>query len=149
MVLATPIRHNIAEMHHSTIQGTLLNAGLDRDVFGDIVTDGRTWQFFVAAHMEDWVMSNITKIGRVGVHFTDYPLAAAVTPENDWESISFSVSALRLDAIVAHGFNMSRQRAKMLIQLAERQSSPVQKSAVAVQHADTRRNVPTSYHHVH
>ncbi|MDE3282258.1 YlmH/Sll1252 family protein [Lacticaseibacillus parahuelsenbergensis] len=105
-----------AEMHHSTIQGTLLNAGLDRDVFGDIITDGQTWQFFVAAHMEDWVMSNITKIGRVGVHFTDYPLDQAVTPENDWEPIDFSISALRLDTVVAHGFNMSRQRAKVLIQ---------------------------------
>ena len=61
-------------------------------------------------------MSNISKIGRVGVHFTDYPLDQAVTPENDWEPIDFSISALRLDTVVAHGFNMSRQRAKILIQ---------------------------------
>lgn len=105
-----------AELHHSTVQGTLLNAGLDRDVFGDIITDGDIWQFFVAAHMQDWVTSNVDKIGRVGVHFTEHPLADYVTPENDWEPLNFSVSALRLDTVVGHGFNISRQRAKTLIQ---------------------------------
>lgn len=105
-----------AEMHHSKILGTLMNAGIDRDVFGDIITDGAVWQFFATQAMSEWLQDNITKIGKIGVRLEEVPLSDAVTPRNDWESMQTTVQSLRLDAIVGHVFNISRQRAKGLVE---------------------------------
>lgn len=105
-----------AELHHSQVLGTLANAGIDRDVFGDIITDGVTWQFFTTNAMSDWLQTNITKIGRIGVRLEDTPLKYAVQPLSEWEPLETVFSSLRLDNVVAHVFNLSRQRAKGLIE---------------------------------
>ena len=43
-------------------------------------------------------------------------MAMALTPLEDWEQLTTTVSSCRLDAIVAAGFNYSRNRAKQLIE---------------------------------
>ncbi|KRM72514.1 RNA-binding protein [Lacticaseibacillus brantae] len=105
-----------ADLHHSTIMGTLLNAGVRRDVFGDIITDGTDWQFFVTQSMLDFTLENFEHIGKIGVRLEELPLADHLEPTNEWEFAEVTVASLRLDTIIAHVFNISRQRAKELIQ---------------------------------
>ncbi|WP_125581061.1 YlmH family RNA-binding protein [Lacticaseibacillus suibinensis] len=105
-----------AEMHHSNVLGTMANAGIKRTAFGDIITDGQRWQLFTTQTMSDWVQSNITKIGRIGVRLEPIGLDQVVTPANDWQPLEFSVTTLRLDSLVAHAFSMSRARAKALVE---------------------------------
>ena len=105
-----------AELDHSHILGTLANAGIERNLFGDIVSDGTRWQVIVAASMGAWVQTNIDKIGRIGVRFEPIDIDQLVTPTNDWEALQLTIPSLRIDAVVAHVFNISRTRAKSLIE---------------------------------
>lgn len=115
-LIAIHYPEKFAALTHSTILGTLANSGVRRDVFGDIITDGGHWQFYVSTSMVSWVLENITKIGRVGVRLEEVPLDAHVLPISEWETSETTVSSLRLDTVVAHVYNISRQRAKTLIQ---------------------------------
>lgn len=105
-----------AELDHSHILGTLANAGVERAMFGDILNQAEVWQVVVTASMSDWVQQNVTKIGRISVRFEPVDLSAAVTPQDDWESMQTTVASLRLDAVVAHVFSISRTRAKELVE---------------------------------
>lgn len=107
-----------AELDHSHILGTLANAGIERNLFGDIVSNGTQWQVIVAESMSSWVQTNIDKIGRIGVRFEPITLDALVTPTNDWETAQLTIPSLRIDAVVAHVFNISRTRAKSLVEHA-------------------------------
>ncbi|MFC6316329.1 RNA-binding protein [Lapidilactobacillus achengensis] len=105
-----------AELSHGKILGTLINSGIDRSQFGDIITDGERWQFFGVASMADFFVEQITKIGSINVRVIPMNAIETVVPANDWVAESLVVSSMRLDTIVADTFNISRQRAKGLIE---------------------------------
>ncbi|WP_225047368.1 RNA-binding protein [Lacticaseibacillus kribbianus] len=104
-----------AELHHSQVLGTIANAGIAREQFGDILAAGGHWQLLTTASMADWVESNITRIGKIAVRLVPIDLDALVVPEVDWEAASLTMTSLRLDSLVGHAFNLSRARAKHLV----------------------------------
>lgn len=105
-----------AELHHRQIMGTLLGEGLSRDAFGDILTDGQHWQVVVTQPMAQYLRQNIKRVGRVKVKWLPVDQSAVLTPLEDWDEVATTVSSLRLDSIVAAGFNYSRNRTKQLIE---------------------------------
>ncbi len=105
-----------ATIHHRNVLGTLANMGIERGTFGDIITDGQTWQFFVKTEMVDFFLTQVTKIGNIKVRLLDQSLDAVVEPENDWESVGTTVASLRIDSLVAEGFHLSRNHAKLLLE---------------------------------
>ena len=108
-----------ATLKHSQILGTLANAGVERDVFGDIVTNGETWQFVCETEMANYFSDQIDRFGKTKVHLTEVPLTEVVTPEDYWETITTTVSSLRADNIIKAAFNLSRHHAKKLIEGAK------------------------------
>ncbi|MGJ0382201.1 RNA-binding protein [Lactiplantibacillus plantarum] len=108
-----------ATLKHGQILGTLANAGVERDVFGDIVTNGETWQFVCETEMANYFSDQIDRFGKTKVHLTEVPLTEVVTPEDDWETITTTVSSLRADNIIKAAFNLSRHHAKELIEGAK------------------------------
>ncbi|AVK60646.1 RNA-binding protein [Lactobacillus sp. CBA3605] len=105
-----------ATLKHGHILGTLANSGVERDVFGDIISDGETWQFFCETELFDYFTEQIDRLGKTKVHLTAVPLTAAVNPQNDWETITTTVSSLRADSVIKAAFNLSRHHAKELIE---------------------------------
>ena len=105
-----------ATLHHSQILGTLLGSGIEREIIGDIVTDGRTWQLVTEANMADYLTGQIERIGRVKSRLVPAAWETLVQPQSDWESETVTLSSLRLDSIVGTGFHLSRHRAKTLIE---------------------------------
>ncbi|WP_338210466.1 RNA-binding protein [Lactiplantibacillus paraxiangfangensis] len=105
-----------ATLKHGQILGTLANSGVERDVFGDIVSDGDDWQFFCENEMAQYFDDQIDHFGKTKVHLTAIPVANALVPENDWESVTTTVSSLRADSVVKAAFNLSRHHAKELIE---------------------------------
>ena len=105
-----------ATLSHGRILGTLVNSGLDRSQFGDIITDGERWQFFGVETMSQFFTEQITKIGPINVRVESVPLLEAVTPVVDWQDETVIVTSMRLDTIIAETFNISRQRAKDLVE---------------------------------
>ncbi|MFC6296139.1 RNA-binding protein [Lactiplantibacillus daoliensis] len=105
-----------ATLKHGQILGTLANSGVERDVFGDIVSDGEAWQFYCESEMMTYFTDQIDRFGKTKVHLTDVPLANAVDPQNDWETITTTVSSLRADSVIKAAFNLSRHHAKELVE---------------------------------
>ncbi|MGQ2382885.1 YlmH family RNA-binding protein [Lactiplantibacillus plantarum] len=108
-----------ATLKHGQILGTLANAGVERDVFGDIMTDGTTWQFVCETEMASYFEEQIDRFGKTKVHLIAVPLSAVITPEDDWEAVTTTVSSLRADSIIKAAFNLSRHHAKELIEGAK------------------------------
>ncbi|HAT53900.1 MAG TPA: RNA-binding protein [Lactobacillus sp.] len=105
-----------AELHHSQILGTLANLGIDPTIFGDILSDNGIWQVFVSANMAAFFKTQVDRIGKIKVHLSERALSDVVLPQTDWEKSTGLVASLRLDAVVAEGFNLSRNRVKGIIE---------------------------------
>lgn len=105
-----------AQLHHRDILGALTSQGIERNTFGDILTDGEEWQVVVDQKMADFFMLNVTKIANVNVQLVETDLEAVLQPASDWETKQTTVSSLRIDIVVAAAFNYSRNRAKILVE---------------------------------
>ncbi|CAJ1227347.1 RNA-binding protein [Levilactobacillus zymae] len=105
-----------ATLHHSQILGTLLGSGIEREIIGDIITDGQTWQLVTETNMADYLTGQVERIGRVKARLVTTTWDALVQREDEWEPEAATLSSLRLDSIVGTGFHLSRHRAKELIE---------------------------------
>lgn len=115
-VLQIKYPQKFAELHHRQILGTVLSQGIERATFGDIITDGTQWQIIVQANLASFFIDQIDKIAAVRVQLIPMEPENVLQPLSDWETISTTISSLRLDVVVASAFNYSRNRAKTLIE---------------------------------
>ncbi|MGE7366035.1 RNA-binding protein [Desemzia incerta] len=105
-----------ATMSHGKILGTLLSTGMKREYFGDIISDGERWQFFIDDSIENYVVSQIDKIGRVAVRLEERRYTDMIVPKDSWTIVHDTVSSMRIDVLVSSVFKISRQRAKQMIE---------------------------------
>ncbi|GKQ42843.1 RNA-binding protein S4 [Companilactobacillus sp. RD055328] len=103
------------QLKHSQILGALVHLGIDRDFFGDIITDGKQWQFLVKESMRDFVINNLQKIGNNTVHLSAIEKNKLLLPRDDSDNETITVRSFRLDAIISTVYNVSRQNAKDFI----------------------------------
>ncbi len=101
---------------HPKILGSLMSAGIKREHFGDIITDSTRHQIILDKTIMDYVVTQVTKIGKMTVHLEPITETNLVIPTDFWEPIETTVSSLRVDAVISSIFHVSRQRAKILIQ---------------------------------
>ena len=102
------------DLRHRDFLGSLMALGLRRDTIGDILCEKGRAVVFVRDDIADYVLSQVDKIGRVGVKVSYADIADLPVPD-DIEQLSFTVSSLRLDAFVAAATNLSREKAARLI----------------------------------
>lgn len=102
------------DLRHRDFLGALTALGLRRDTIGDILCEQGRAVVFVRDDIADYVLSQVDKIGRVGVRITYADLTDLPVPD-DTEELSMTVSSLRLDAFVAAVTNLSRDKAARLI----------------------------------
>lgn len=105
-----------ASMSHGKVLGTLLSTGLKREYFGDIISDGEKWQFFVEDSMKSFVLNQVDKIGNVSVRIEEKTYLDMLLPIDSWSVVQETVSSMRLDTVIATLFNISRQRAKQMVE---------------------------------
>lgn len=101
-------------LSHRDFLGALLAQGIERETLGDILVEEGRCVFFVRSEMADYILSQVTKIGRVGVTLSlgmELPLPAA----GRFEEFSAVVASARLDCIVAAAVGTSREKAAELI----------------------------------
>ena len=102
------------DLRHRDFLGSLMALGLRRDTIGDILCEKGRAVVFVRDDVADYVLTQVTQIGRVGVSITYADLTDLPVPD-DIEELSFTLSSLRLDAFVAAVTNLSREKAARLI----------------------------------
>ncbi|WP_334332659.1 YlmH family RNA-binding protein [Companilactobacillus sp. HBUAS59544] len=105
-----------ANLHHGQILGSLTGSGVDRDRFGDIITDGQHWQFFMFKSMVPYIEEQVKKIGPFKVHLLEKDFKDLLLPMDDSTDETVSVQSLRLDSIIATVYDISRQNAKTLVE---------------------------------
>lgn len=105
-----------ATMSHGKILGTLLSSGIKREFFGDIISDGERWQFFIDDSIKNYVISQIDKIGRVSVRLEERNYTELIVPKDSWTIVHDTVSSMRIDTLISSVFKISRQRAKQMIE---------------------------------
>ncbi|WP_129044829.1 RNA-binding protein [Companilactobacillus metriopterae] len=105
-----------ANLSHGQILGSLTGTGIKRDKIGDIITNGKKWQFFVIDKMGEYLKEQLTKVGSFKVHIREKKFVEMILPINESHDKVINVQSLRIDTIIATVYDMSRQNAKSLVE---------------------------------
>ena len=88
------------DLRHRDFLGSLMAMGIRRDTLGDILTGKGRTVIFVRDDIVPFLLSDVDKIGRIGVK-VGYADTSDLPVPDDIEELVFTLSSLRLDAFVA------------------------------------------------
>ncbi len=106
---------DVREMKHPDFLGSLLGLGIRRDKIGDILVLEDRCLVFVVENIADYIVENLTKVGRRGVKVQRVKVSEAEIPGRKFERIHSTVATLRLDSVVAAALRTSRSAAASAI----------------------------------
>ncbi|MDQ0253801.1 RNA-binding protein YlmH [Evansella vedderi] len=104
------------QIEHRQILGALMNVGLKREKFGDILTDGERFQVVLSSEVSDFITWNLTSVGKAKVSLKGIPTSDVISVEQDYSYLGVTVSSLRLDTVISEVYKLSRSKAKPLIE---------------------------------
>ena len=100
---------------HRDYMGAALGLGVRREWIGDFWVQGDTATIFCLPTVEKLLCDELTQVGRVTVKAVPIPLSDVPAPERKVKKMTFTVKSLRLDAVAAGMFGVSRTAAAELI----------------------------------
>lgn len=104
------------ELTHRQVTGTLLNAGMKRQKFGDIVLADGVAQFATTREASAFIEMNVDRVGKAKVRISKVSEEDVLTvPKTEWTDEFGIVSSLRFDAVVSEVLGISRQKAQALV----------------------------------
>lgn len=109
------IGRDLENLTHRDYLGSLMALGIVRENIGDIIVVPDGAFIFVKVHIADYILQNLTKIGRRGISCRTCLCADADLPKPKIKEIKGTVASCRLDAILAHTSGISRGKAVDLI----------------------------------
>ncbi|MFX0559769.1 RNA-binding protein [Tepidibacillus infernus] len=95
---------------HRDYMGALLNIGIKREKFGDILVSDTDKQYIVASEVADYIRMQLTHVGRVSVRLEEIARENVKPPIQQIEEMFLTVSSLRVDAISSDVFRLSRTK---------------------------------------
>lgn len=99
---------------HRDILGSVMGLGLDRSRVGDIVVEGECAYLFAEVKMADYLRDNLFSAGHVKLQIEVLEALPDISaPEG--KEVRDTVASLRLDAVMAAGFGLSRAKAAAMI----------------------------------
>lgn len=104
-----------ARLTHRDWLGSIMGLGLTRKKIGDLLVEENRCQIILLAETMPIVRAQLEKVGRYPVHGVDIPLDELAAPERTVKLIRDTFATLRLDAVAASAFSMSRSKAAELI----------------------------------
>lgn len=115
LIVAT-VRAKTHDLSHRDVLGALMSLGFQRNRIGDLWISENDIQILCDTDMAGYITGQLEKIGRYTVDCELKQLDQLRLPEIETEESFKTVPSLRLDAILAAGFNLSRSSALELIQ---------------------------------
>lgn len=113
-VLALRYPHKFIHITHRDVLGALMNLGLKRELYGDIVVrDGEAY-VACAKHVEDYLQTHLTTIGKGKVSIS--PASLPIARVEQFRKAQGTIASFRLDAILSEAFHLSRKEAMQRIQ---------------------------------
>lgn len=98
------------DLAHRDLLGATLSLGLDRDVFGDIIIQDNNAYLVVREEIVPYVCEHLVKAGNTSVLTTQLTGQPDI-PKPVYRVRHDTVSSLRLDAVIATAFHLSRSEA--------------------------------------
>ncbi len=106
---------DLEQLRHPDFLGSLLGLGIKREKIGDIIPCGEHCFVFVVESIAGYITENLDKIGRHGVKTRIVDFDRVEIPQRKTEIINTTVSALRLDSVIAAAIKTSRSAALSVI----------------------------------
>lgn len=106
---------NLNEMSHRDFLGSLMGLGIKREMVGDILVFEDKCIIFVRSEIAEYIVSNLSKIGRHGVNVAICSVDEVEIPPKRTESISGTVAGIRLDSVLSVALKTSRSKAAEFI----------------------------------
>lgn len=100
---------------HRDFLGSILGLGLDREKVGDLLVGTGQCDLLILAEIEDFLLLHLEQAGRIRLKIAPVGLDQLQPPPVQVKQIRDTVSSLRLDAVAASGFSLSRGKAADLI----------------------------------
>ena len=100
-----------ADLTHRDLLGGLMGIGLTREKVGDILTGTAAAQIVCLRDAAPIILSQFEQAGRYRLKLREIPLSELSPAPAKVKVIHDTVSALRLDAVLASGFSLSRGKA--------------------------------------
>ena len=107
LIRAVRFKAYFGEPGHRDYLGALLASGIVRDRLGDILISGAETTVFCLPGICGHLLT-VDRIGRVSVKAEEMALDEVTVPKREYRKKSFSVMSMRLDAVAAGMFNLSR-----------------------------------------
>lgn len=104
------------ELNHRDCLGTILNLGLDRSKIGDIVVKDKIAFVFCYKDIAEFIEQNLYRIKRTDIQVNKLYKWEDKNLNPNFKTIQGTVSSIRLDTVVALGFQKSRSKITSLIQ---------------------------------
>ena len=101
----------LKDLSHRDFLGALMNLGIKRETLGDILVHHDYAQVILLSDIGAFIENNLNQVGRLDVDVKTVPLTNLNVPEMKTTIKTSTVASLRLDAIVAEGFDISRSAA--------------------------------------
>lgn len=102
-------------LSHRDLLGGLMGLGIVRGKIGDIYVSADSADVLTLDTLRDFLLQNWTSAGRVKLQVSAIPLDAVRVPARQVQEIRDTVSSVRLDAVIASGFRLSRAKAAELV----------------------------------
>lgn len=96
---------------HRDYLGAALGLGIERPWLGDILVEGERAYLLCLPSVKGHLLLNLEQVGRWGVKTREIPLSELPDTEKEYKERTFSVKSLRLDAVCAGMFSLSRTSA--------------------------------------
>lgn len=103
------------KLKHQEIMGTVLNLGLDSEVFGDIIIDNNKYYIYVLDKVKEYLKMNFVKVKNTKITLKELNLDYLNNFERKYEERTIIVSSERIDNVISHIINISRDNVKTKI----------------------------------
>lgn len=103
-----------SEFSHRDVLGSVLGLGLERDVIGDIFVREKEAYLFCAEHIASFLLEQLTQVRHTNV-VCCITEADAFDFVKEYQMLSRTVSAIRIDSVAAAAFGVSRSSAATAI----------------------------------
>lgn len=103
------------EVSHRDVLGAVMGLGITREKVGDILVGRGRCDILALRELEPYLLQNLDSAGRARLTVKPIALGELEPPEARREIVRDTVSSLRLDAVAASAFRLSRGKAAELI----------------------------------
>ncbi|MDY5513913.1 MAG: YlmH/Sll1252 family protein [Candidatus Ventricola sp.] len=110
MCLHARFASRFCTLTHRDLLGAFMALGLTRDSVGDMIIEDADIFLFVSAAVADYVAGSLTSAGRASLRF-EVMEEIPPMPEPRGQAFSAVISSMRLDAVLAAAYKLSRSEA--------------------------------------